>query len=270
VGLWARIWSAIRGDTRPVTTVELLQRAERARREGRLAESEELVARVLASDPRHVLGHLLAGYLHAAGRRTDEARGEFGAVLSLDPDHPRALLGLARVDFEAGDFAGSRKLLERALRVYPDFPEARALLDLVLTVAASELTAVAAAAPPSPDLRLARLALPEGTRECMLVQADGALLFSHPVSRTREALASHLVRLCGIATATLGRAKLGPLRRGVMASNSGTTFVRTDSRLVLALTLPPDVTVDVGQRETEGLWGRCVQELGAAARPAGG
>ena len=50
-------------------------------------------------------------------------------MLSLDPEHPRALLGLARIAFESGEAGTAGQLLERALRVYPDFPEAIALLD---------------------------------------------------------------------------------------------------------------------------------------------
>lgn len=98
--------------------------------------------------------------------------------------------------------------------------------------------------------RLQRLPLPDGTRECLIVETDGTVLFSHPVSRTREALAAHLVRVAGIASATLARAGLGPLRRAAVGSNSGTTFVQGDARLILSLTLPPDVAVVAAQRET--------------------
>lgn len=269
VGFLARVWGAIRDGKRPATTVELLQRAERARRESRFQEAEQLVAQVLDLDLKNVLGHLLAGYLHAAARRTDQAKSEFRTVLSLDPEHPRAMLGLARMDFEGGDLASCQNLLERALRVYPDFPEARALLDLVLSLAAAPAAADRAAAP-SPELRLQRLPLPDGTRECLIVETDGTVLFSHPVSRTREALAAHLVRVAGIASATLARAGLGPLRRAAVGSNSGTTFVQGDARLILSLTLPPDVAVVAAQRETDALWAKCLEELGAGARKGDG
>jgi len=251
---------------RPVTTVELLQKAERARRDGRLPEAEGLVAQVLGLAPRNVLGHLLAAYLHAAERRSDEARAEFQTVLSLDPAHPRAMLGLARVDLESGDVASCRSLLERALRVYPDFPEARALLDVVLGLAPAR----GPQASPGPELRLQKVVLPAGTRECLLADVDGTILFSHPVSRTRDALAGHLVRVAGIASAALGRAGLGAMRRGAVGSNSGTTFVQSDPRLVLALTLPPDVEAGAALRELEALWARCMDELGAGSREGNG
>jgi tetratricopeptide (TPR) repeat protein len=275
VGFLARIWAAIRGrradarpagGRRPVTTVELLQRAERARRAGHMAEAEALVTQTLRIDPRNGVALLLSGYLHAAARRSDAARTAFRTVLAMDPDHPRAMLGLAKTDLEAGDVAAARELLERALRFYPDFPEARALLDVVRGLLPGR---GAAAAGPLTALQFRHLALPPGTRECMVVELDGTVLFSHPVSRTRQALADHLVRVAGMASAALGRAGLGAVRRGAIRSNSGTTFLVSDSRALVALTLPPDAEPAAGLRETEALWTRCMDELGAA-RPARG
>ena len=274
VGLLARIWAAIRGGgerhgapARPATIVELLQKAERARRGGQLAEAETLVARALEIDPRHGLAHLLSGYLHAAARRPEAARAAFRTVLATEPDHPRAMLGLAKTDLEVGDVVGARDLLERALRAYPEFPEARALLDVVRGLA---LAHSAAAAAPVPELQLRPPTLPPDTRECMLLDVKGTVLFSHPVSRTRQALAEHLVRVAGMASAALGRAGLGAMRRGSMRSNSGTTFLVCDARLILALTLPPDADPGAAFRDTEALWGRCIAELSAAPRHARG
>jgi len=250
-----------------MTIVELLQRAERARRLGRMAQAEALVARAIELNPRNGLAHLLAGYLHAAARRSDAARASFQMVLSMDPEHPRAMVGLAKTDLEAGDVSSARRLLERALRVYPDFPEARALLDVARGLA---LARSAAASAPVPELQLHPPALPPDTRECMLVDVEGTVLFSHPVSRTRQALAGHLVRVAGMASAALGRAGLGAMRRGAMRSSSGTTFILSDGRLVLAVTLPPDSDPTAAFREAEALWGRCQQELGSSPRPSRG
>src|SRR5262249_60021251 len=70
-------------------------------------------------------------YLHLAFRQIGPAKGEFQAVLRLDPYHPRALLGLAKIALEERDIAECRPFLDKALQYYPDFPEARALQEMV-------------------------------------------------------------------------------------------------------------------------------------------
>ena len=236
--------------------MELLQRAERCRREGRFEEGAALVREALGREPRSTLAHLLAGYLHAALRDPQAAGAAFRAALALDPEHPRAMLGLARIALEGGDAGTCRQLLERSLRVYPDFPEAHALLDAVGAVPSVSAPETPTAAP-----AMARLSLvprPEGSRECFLMRPDGSLVFAHPATATREALGAHLARVVSLAGATLARAGLGPLRHGAVAANPGTTFIEADARLILALTLPPEVPVAEGQRQATELWKRFV------------
>jgi tetratricopeptide (TPR) repeat protein len=260
VSVLTRLWNAIRRPRRPVSSVELLQRAERCRREGRFEEGAALVREALVREPRSTLAHLLAGYLHAALRDPEAAGAAFRAALALDPEHPRAMLGLARIALERGDAGACRELLERALRVYPDFPEAHALLDAVGVVP----RALAPETPAAPAMaRLSQVPRPEGSRECFLMRPDGSLVFAHPATATREALGAHLARVVSLAGATLARAGLGPLRHAAVAANPGTTFVEADSRLILALTLPPEVPVAEGQRQATALWKRFVAE-GAA------
>lgn len=260
MGVLTRVWERIRRPRRAVNSVELLQRAERLRREGRYEEGAALVRAALAQDPRSTLAQLLDGYFHAALRESEAARASFRAVLTLDPEHPRALLGLARIAFEGGDAATAGQLLERALHIYPDFPEALALLD-----AARSVTGAAAAVAPSgvTAARLAQIARPDGTRECYLLAADGGVVFAHPATATRDALAAHLARVASLGAATLARAGMGPLRRAAVSANPGTTFLQTDGRQVLAVTLPPEVPVAIGHGQTAELWKRFTAE-GAA------
>jgi tetratricopeptide (TPR) repeat protein len=258
VGVLTRIWNAIRRPRRTVSSVELLQRAERCRREGRFEEGATLVREALRLEPRSTLAHLLAGYLHAALRDPAAADTAFRAALALDPEHPRAMLGLARIALERGDIGICRELLERALRVYPDFPEAHALLDTVSVMPAAVEPGAPSAAPTV--ARLSQVPRPEGSRECLLVRPDGSLIFAHPASATRDALGAHLARVVSLAGATLARAGLGPLRHGAVAANPGTTFLEADSRVVLALTLSPEVPVAEGQRQASELWKRFVAE----------
>lgn len=261
VGVLTRIWGALRRPRRAASSVELLQRAERCRREGRFEEGSALAREAVEREPRSTLAHLLAGYLHAALRDPEAAGAAFRAALALDPEHPRAMLGLARIALERGDTSACRELLERSLRVYPDFPEAHALLDAVGRVPgdpAPERASVAVTA-----ARLSQVPRPEASRECFLMRPDGTLVFAHPATATREAVGAHLARVVGLAGATLTRAGLGPLRHAAVATNPGTTFLEADSRLVLALTLPPEVPVAEGQRQASELWKRFVAE-GAA------
>src|SRR5687767_4891848 len=137
--LLSRMWAP-----RALTLVEAFRRADQFRREGRLPEAMKMVTHGLRLDPDNITGHLLAAYLHAAGRAMPLAQAEFHWVLARDPNHARALLGLARIALEEGDPASCRDLLGRALRFYPEFPEAQALLDAVAAPRAPEPPAAVA------------------------------------------------------------------------------------------------------------------------------
>ena len=118
MGLLGRVWRAFRGSRRALTSTDCFLLADQSRREGRLEEAASLVAQGMALDPRSVLGHLLAASLHAALRRSAAAKAELTAALALDPRHPRALLGLARIALEVsvnGRPAGALALSPRAL-----------------------------------------------------------------------------------------------------------------------------------------------------------
>ncbi len=85
----ARIWHTVRGERRFRTSVQVFRRAKRFRDEGRFEEAAALVAGGLLLDPDNVVGHLLAGSLHAMLREMGEARTSFERVLALEPTHPR-------------------------------------------------------------------------------------------------------------------------------------------------------------------------------------
>ncbi|HEV3144462.1 MAG TPA: tetratricopeptide repeat protein [Gemmataceae bacterium] len=53
----------------------------------------------------------LADLCFASGE-TEKARHYYEMILALSPQHPRALLGLARIDLQSGDVVSSRKRLE--------------------------------------------------------------------------------------------------------------------------------------------------------------
>jgi tetratricopeptide (TPR) repeat protein len=231
---------------------DLFGQADRLRREGRYTEAATLVTSGLALDPNSITGHLLAAYLHAAQRTIEPAKREFRWVLSRDPVHPRALLGLARLALEEGDLVGCRECLSSALRAYPDFPEARAVLDAL--TAASPTNATPTAAP----ARLERVRLPAAARALVVVDAQGQVLAERPEV---EDAGPRLARIAGLAGAALQRAGFGPLRRAIIDDHEQTEFVRSDSTLTLGLALPRTTPIPQGLLEVNRLWGTVQHEL---------
>src|SRR5262249_2763708 len=152
----------------------MFRQASRYRDAGRFEEAAELVARGLKLHPDNIVGHLMAGSLHAAFREMDQAKAEFERGLTLDPVQPRALPRLARLAMEQGGNAHGAGLLRRALNRYPDFPEAQALLAVVPTAPPVRVAPPRTTQTIHPD----RLRLPAESRETLLARADGTLLLA--------------------------------------------------------------------------------------------
>ena len=242
--LLGRTWSGIIGMVRPPTAAALFRRALECRNAGRYDEASRLVAEGIEQAPQSGIGHLLAAYLYVARREIEPAKLAFRRVLALDPYHPRALLGLARIALEEHDLETSRALLDRALQFYPDFPEARALQEMVVTVSRP---AAATAAPVGAPLTAAHdLELGIPARDLALTRADGSVVQA-PVDDTRaQALAYHLAQVHRMVSATLARAGLGPLRRGVVETPGEMTLFVSDAGLILSASVDGDVGIAPG------------------------
>lgn len=242
--LLRRLWGPAPA-TRRQTPAELFAQADRRRRDGRAAEAAHLVAAGLAQDPNNLTGHLLAAYLHMAARTIEPARGEFTWILRRDPAHPRALLGLARIALEEGDVKACRESLEHALRIYPDFPEAQALLGATATRTV--------AAPPAPPVSpLERLRMPPLARAALVLGADGVVLTARP-----DAMAGHgerLARAAALAAAALRTARMGAPRRAIVETAEEAHFVRIDPALTVALALPRTTQISQGLLEVNRMW----------------
>lgn len=282
--LVARIWHMLGGGRRRrPTSAQMFRQAQRLRDQGRFEDAAELVTEALMHEPGSVVGHLLAGSLHMTLRETGQARTSFERVLALEPTQPRALLGLARISLEDGDAGTCRDLLSRALARYPDFPEARALLELTRDLARNGSTSSAAPAasaaatlvPPvaaapavaAPAMTRAdalaadRLRLPPESRETLFMRTDATLLFAEPRGPRTEAVAASAVKLARIATAVLARAGFGPLRHAVIEGAAETTYLRMDDAAILTLAFDRDVTAATAVSHLERMWGRCRSEL---------
>jgi tetratricopeptide (TPR) repeat protein len=289
--VFARIWHRLGGRRRRPTSAQIFRQAQRLRDEGRFEDAAELVADALIREPGSVVGHLLAGSLHMTLRESGQARTSFERVLALEPTQPRALLGLARLALEDGEARTCRDLLSRALARYPDFPEARALLDVTRDLAPSAdpkraatpvfvptaipiatparmpavTTATRPAATQAPAAKAAtpvdRLHLPTESREALFMRPDATLVFAEPRGLRTEAVAARAVKLARIATAVLARAGFGPLRHAVIEGAAETTYLRTDDAALLTLAFDRDVTAATAVSHLERVWGSCRSDL---------
>lgn len=233
---------------RAPTAASLFRQADQCRQDGRYDEARRLLADGLALQPSSGTGHLLAAYLQLVDRDMPAARASFHRVLELDPYHPRALLGLARIALEEGDVDGSKSFLGRALQYYQDFPDAKALRDML-----ESWTPVTAPAP-APVSPLERLELHADARDMVLARADGSLILARSQAERQRALTLHVAQVNRIASSALARSGLGTLRRAAVDSDHALTVMRAEGGDVLALTLPASVDLDVASAELDRVW----------------
>ena len=232
----------------------LFRQADRYRNEGRYEEAARLVAQGLREDPGSGVGHLLSAYLHVANRAMELAKADFRRVLKLDPFHPRALLGLARISLEEQDLDGAKRLLDRALQYYSEFPEARALREMLGSWAPAPTRDV------HPDVTsVDQVAAAE--RDVVVTRVDGSIAAARVGEERAAQVARHLVQVSRMASATLGRAGCGSLRRGVIDTGSCVTVVLADHDHHLTATVDGNVEIVAGLAQAGRLWA----ELGVSA-----
>ena len=244
---------------RPQSVPELFALADRLRRDGRTGDAARLVATGLEREPNNLTGHLLAAYLHLAGRTIEPARREFRWVLARDPQHPRALLGLARLALEENDLDACRDSLTRALGLYPDFPEAQALLGAIALPRSSP------APPPPPSPPLERLRLPSLARALVVLGADGGVIAGRPGDVKGDG--DRIARALSLAAATLQRAGAGAPRRAFVEDGEETFFLRCDAEITIALALPRTTHITQGLLEVNRLWAAARHALTVRPEP---
>lgn len=257
--MWfSHLWSDGRSSRRrSPTTVQLFRSATLHRNAGRFEEAAALVERGLGLDPNNVVGLLLAGSLHAVFRETQLAQTAFERVLTLDPTHPRALLGMARMALEAGEAGTCTDFLRRALGRYPDFPEARALLEAVSHADGDAAPRQGATQP----LRIERLRVPQESRETLLARIDATLIFAQPRGTSTDDVAARTARLCRLTGAMLARCGLRRWTHAVLEGAAETTFLRADDEVVLSIAFGRDIEMGAGLAHVDRLWTNCRQEL---------
>ncbi len=99
------------------------------REAGDLARAEELLRENLKRHPGYLSAHVLLGRCLADRGATEEARNEFGYVLSIDPQNLIALRTLGEMAAAGGDPAAARRWYGELLAVDPMSAEARQALE---------------------------------------------------------------------------------------------------------------------------------------------
>lgn len=79
---------------------------------GRADEAEELWKRTIALAPDYLAARIRLGDIQLKANRTVEAAATYNEILRLSTDQPYALLGLARLDLEAGRLDDALRRLE--------------------------------------------------------------------------------------------------------------------------------------------------------------
>lgn len=76
-------------------------------------------------DPTYIPAYVVWGNLFLEKYNTEDAAFAFGRALKVNPNHPDALLGMARVELAEGrGYGNARQLIEQALKVNPRMPSA--------------------------------------------------------------------------------------------------------------------------------------------------
>lgn len=100
---------------------------------GRLEEAIPLWQTVARLAPEYVPAQLKLGEALLKTNRAAEAAAVYREVLGRSRDNPYALLGLARIELDAGHWTAAREPLEKAIAVDPLFSAAHSLLATVAT-----------------------------------------------------------------------------------------------------------------------------------------
>lgn len=93
-------------------------------REGRLAEAQTRVDRLLAAKPRDPQLRLYKGVIQRETGRTNEALATFGKLSEDHPELPEPYNNLAVIYASQGQYDKARVVLEKALRTHPSYATA--------------------------------------------------------------------------------------------------------------------------------------------------
>lgn len=120
-GLWLNSGSA--------TISLLMSRAFKALRASRRDLALKLLNAVVELGPDYAEGWSRRAYVHYLQNDLRHAIGDLRRALALDPNHYRALDGLARILRESGQKKSALGAYRQLLRIYPYMPGAKEAVD---------------------------------------------------------------------------------------------------------------------------------------------
>ena len=91
--------------------------------QGDLKTARSLVSRVLTKQPNHLEARFAAAEVDIAEGRTREAMSSYAQTLKLAPESKKAVLSLALISDETGDWAGAVRYFDMALRSHSSDPQ---------------------------------------------------------------------------------------------------------------------------------------------------
>jgi tetratricopeptide (TPR) repeat protein len=101
---------------------DLRETARVLKTRGDAGEATTLLRQALRRNPANPSAHVDLGELLIAQGLTDAARAEFATALETDPEHERALFGMAEVDRAAGNYVVAESLMVKLTTAHPRHP----------------------------------------------------------------------------------------------------------------------------------------------------
>ena len=120
-----RLWLVSGSDTVNL----LMERAAKAITEKKFAKAEKLLDQVVGLAPDYAEGFNRRAYLNFTQNRFEQAVGDLRRVLALEPNHFKALEGLAQIWRETGNKPGALRVMRQLMDVNPFFPGAKGVVD---------------------------------------------------------------------------------------------------------------------------------------------
>lgn len=107
----------------------LMERAAKAMAEKKFEKAEKLLDQVIGLAPDYAEGFNRRAYINFSQNKYEQAVGDLRRVLALEPNHYKALEGLAQIWRDTGNKPGALRVMRQLIDVNPFFPGAKGVID---------------------------------------------------------------------------------------------------------------------------------------------